>query len=185
MVSREEQRARVEAALAAHLLEHGLARTSLRELARAASVSDRMLLYYFMDKTEVLGCAAQRIAADLAAHIEDAVGEGARLAPLALLERAATLVTRAEVKPYMRLWIQMIAAAGRGEAPFPAIAEAMLSGFLTRVEAHLAMDDAADREAIAAMIVAAVDGLAIIDIGRGPDLAERAAGSFGHLLKPS
>ncbi|HRE33537.1 MAG TPA: TetR family transcriptional regulator [Sphingopyxis terrae] len=147
MVSREEQRARVEAALAAHLLDHGLAQTSLRELARAAAVSDRMLLYYFADKAEVLGCAAQRIAADLAGHIGEAVGEGERLAPLALLERAGALVTRAEIRPYMRLWVQMIAAAGRGEAPFPAIAEAMLAGFLAWVEAHLAIDEAADRQA--------------------------------------
>jgi AcrR family transcriptional regulator len=184
MVSREEQRARVEVALAAHLLDHGLAQTSLRELARAAAVSDRMLLYYFTDKAEVLGCAAQRIAADLAGHIGEAVGEGERLAPLALLERAGALVTRAEIRPYMRLWVQMIAAAGRGEAPFPAIAEAMLAGFLAWVEAHLAIDEAADRQAVAAMIVAAVDGLAIIDIGRGPDLAARAARAISHLGPP-
>ena len=155
MVSREEQRARVEVALAAHLLDHGLAQTSLRELARAAAVSDRMLLYYFTDKAEVLGCAAQRIAADLAGQIGEAVGEGERLAPLALLERAGALVTRAEIRPYMRLWVQMIAAAGRREAPFPAIAEAMLAGFLAWVETHLAIDEAADRQAVAAMIVAA------------------------------
>jgi hypothetical protein len=34
------------------------------------------------------------------------------------------------------------------------------------------------------MIVAAVDGLAIIDIGRGPDLAARAARAISHLGRP-
>ena len=92
MVSREEQRARVEAALAVHLLDHGLAQTSLRELARAAAVSDRMLLYYFTDKAEVLGCAAQRIAADLAGHIGARVRRELRGDRLEVLEEPAQRV---------------------------------------------------------------------------------------------
>jgi AcrR family transcriptional regulator len=45
MSTRDEQRDKVVERLAGHLLEHGLARTSLRQLAAAAGVSDRMLLY--------------------------------------------------------------------------------------------------------------------------------------------
>ncbi|MFY8208820.1 MAG: TetR/AcrR family transcriptional regulator, partial [Caulobacter sp.] len=46
---RDEQRARVIAVLADHLLATGLSQASLRQLAAAAGVSDRMLLYYFAD----------------------------------------------------------------------------------------------------------------------------------------
>lgn len=44
MVSREEGRRQVQTALARHLLDSGLSRTSLRQLAGAAGISDRMLL---------------------------------------------------------------------------------------------------------------------------------------------
>ena len=49
---RDTQRAAVTERLSSHILAHGLARSSLRELAAAAGVSDRMLLYYFDDKSE-------------------------------------------------------------------------------------------------------------------------------------
>ena len=54
MSPRDEQRERVIGALTGHLLRTGLSQSSLRQLAAAAEVSDRMLLYYFVDKAEVL-----------------------------------------------------------------------------------------------------------------------------------
>ena len=46
MTTREEQRQLVIERLSRHLLDVGLAQASLRQLAAAAGVSDRMLLYY-------------------------------------------------------------------------------------------------------------------------------------------
>ncbi|MCA3750444.1 MAG: TetR family transcriptional regulator, partial [Phenylobacterium sp.] len=55
MTVRAAQRQVVTERLAGHLLASGLSRTSVRQLAAAAQVSDRMLLYYFRDKAEALG----------------------------------------------------------------------------------------------------------------------------------
>ena len=49
--------------LADHMLAHGLIGSSLRPLAKAAGTSDRMLLYYFRDKEELLAATSQLIAA--------------------------------------------------------------------------------------------------------------------------
>mgnify|MGYP000446911998 CR=1 FL=1 len=54
MALRAAQRQVVTERLAGHLLASGLARTSVRQLAAAAGISDRMLLYYFRDKAEAL-----------------------------------------------------------------------------------------------------------------------------------
>ena len=62
MSIRDARREVVIERLAAHLLEHGLSRTSLRQLASAAGESDRMLLYYFADKAELLGAVVTRLA---------------------------------------------------------------------------------------------------------------------------
>lgn len=174
MVSREEQRARVEVALAAHLLDHGLAQTSLRELARAAAVSDRMLLYYFTDKAEVLGC---RRAANRRGPCRAYWRSGRRRREGSRRLPSSNGPGHSSRAPKSALYATMGSddcSGGPRRNPFPRHRRNVLAGFLSWVEAHLAIDEAADRQAVAAMIVAAVDGLAIIDIGRGPDLAARA-----------
>ena len=49
--------------LADHMLAIGIGASSLRTLAKAAGTSDRMLLYYFRDKDELVAATLERIAA--------------------------------------------------------------------------------------------------------------------------
>ena len=58
----DARRAAIVERLADHVLVHGLVAASLRPLAKAAGTSDRMLLYYFSDKTEIIAATLQRIA---------------------------------------------------------------------------------------------------------------------------
>ena len=76
MSIRHAQREAVIERLAGHMLEHGLAAISLRQLAAAAGVSDRMLLYYFADKAEVLSVTLTRIAKMMADALVEALLEG-------------------------------------------------------------------------------------------------------------
>lgn len=183
MSGRQKQREKVEAALAAHLLETGLAKTSLRQLATAAGVSDRMLLYYFDDKAEALACATQRVAAELAAHVAGAMKSDGRLSPIALMREAVAVTTRPDTRPYMRLWVEIVAAAARNEAPFAGIADQVMAGFQQWAEQHLDIDDPEERESVAAMVIALIDGIAIVDICRGASLAGRAAGALSILAE--
>ncbi|MEI6159755.1 MAG: TetR family transcriptional regulator [Roseococcus sp.] len=80
MSIREERRSAALARMADHLLREGLAGASLRALAKAAGTSDRMLLYYFADKDELLGATLAHIAAELAALLDQA-GSGAGRRP--------------------------------------------------------------------------------------------------------
>jgi len=178
MAPKLEQREKVEAALGAHLLATGLSQTGLRALARAAGVSDRMLLYYFVDKAEALSCATSRVAANLAALVSEAIPAGQRLPPLALMREAAALTTRPDVRPYMRLWVEIVAAAAREEAPYPLVAAQTMAGFMTWALDRLDLDPSEDREAAAAMVIATIDGIALVDICGGPELAIRAAASI-------
>ncbi|HWA63137.1 MAG TPA: TetR/AcrR family transcriptional regulator [Caulobacteraceae bacterium] len=186
MISRDEQRARVVDQLAAHLLRTGLADASLRQLAGAAGVSDRMLLYYFSDKAEVLAAALERVAAQLAGRLEAAVPAGTVLPASKLIAVAAVLTTEDEMRPYMRLWIEVVAAAARGEAPFVEIARQIAAGFMQWIEARLVPgqpDDPEARQAAAAAILAAIDGLALLEVCAGGDLTKSAAQTMGTLLR--
>ncbi len=162
MSKREDQRGRAIDKLAAHVLETGLAQTSLRQLAQAAGVSDRMLLYYFKDKTEVLACVLVHIATQMAHHLDTALPGDAVLTPHELFTKTADLTLGKKFRPYMRLWVEAIAAAGRGEPLYTQLANEIAKGFLAWIEARLATRDKAKRKAEAAMILAMVDGLAIL-----------------------
>ena len=63
----DTRRAEIIQRLTDYVLTEGLSAASLRPLAKAAGISDRMLLYYFADKavmmTATLGVIAMRIMA--------------------------------------------------------------------------------------------------------------------------
>lgn len=182
MSIRDTQREAVIERLARHLLEHGLARTSLRQLAAAAGVSDRMLLYYFADKAEVLAAAMARVAGELSLRLAEAIPDGAPLKPAVLVRRAAAFTTGPEMRRFMRLWVEVVAAAARGEAPFPAIVTQVMAGFRHWVDARLDLPEGADREGTAAAIIAVIDGLALVDICSADEIAPRMAQALSTLL---
>lgn len=182
MSIRDEQRDKVVERLAGHLLEHGLARTSLRQLAAAADVSDRMLLYYFADKAEVLAAVMARVASELAMRLAEAIPDGAPLSPAELVRRAAAFTTRQEMRRFMRLWVEVVAAAARGEAPFPQIVAQVMAGFRHWVDTRLDLPVGADREGTAAAIIAVIDGLALVDMCSEDEIAPRMAAALANLL---
>ncbi len=182
MSIRDAQREAVTERLAGHLLEHGLARTSLRQLASAAGVSDRMLLYYFADKAEVLSACMARVAGELSLRLAEAIPDGTPLRPAELVRRAAAFTTGAEMRRFMRLWVEVVAAAAREEAPFPAIVAQVMAGFRDWVDRRLDLPQGADREGTAAAVIAVIDGLALVDICSGDEIAPRMAAALSVLL---
>lgn len=179
---RDDQREKVVDLLSAHLLETGLSQTSLRQLAAAAGVSDRMLLYYFSDKADVLTAAMARLAGELAMRLGSALPEQERLLPADLVLHATAFSTQPEMRRFMRLWIEVVAAAARNEVPFVSIAGQIASGFRLWVDARLDVPPGADRDAVASAVVAIVDGLALIDICDGNDMAPRMADALSLIL---
>lgn len=179
---RDTQREAVIERLAAHLLDHGLARISLRQLAQAAGVSDRMLLYYFADKAEVLATVMARVAGELSLRLAEAIPDGAPLRPAELVRRASEFTTGPEMRSYMRLWVEVVAAGAQGEAPFPAIVSQVMAGFRLWVDERMDLPAGADREGTAAAVIAMIDGLALVDICSEDVSAPQMAAALAALL---
>jgi AcrR family transcriptional regulator len=166
MGSKEDQRERAIRLLAATLLEKGLAETSLRQLAKAA---------------DILASTLSRIALEMTVLLTDAIPENANLPPVDFIA-AATAVTQAPVmRPYMRLWIEIIAVAARGEQPYSAVANQVTTGFLGWIETRLAGEASETKRSTAAMIFAMIDGLAILDMCAGEGQSAMAARAFKAL----
>ena len=168
----DTRRAAILDALADHVLAHGLAASSLRPLAKAAGLSDRMLLYYFKDKTEVVGAVLETIATRQMAVMGAAAGPPLPLAQLQT--RLAASLLADDAWPYMRLWLEAAALAAQGDAMFAAIGERIGRAFLAWGSAQLAADTPAARELDAARLLTSFEGMVLLKAIGMEDVARRA-----------
>ncbi len=175
MQVREEQAAEAAKAIADHLFEHGLAKTSLRQLAAAANVSDRMLVYYFGSKAEALRAGALKLAERFADDLRtrDQVPDQATFEEL--VEIAIGLFSDDQVKPFMRLWIDIISAAGHGVVPYPDVVKTISRFLIGWIDSRLSTEDPEQRAQEAAGILAMIDGLALLGEAAGEETRDQAA----------
>jgi AcrR family transcriptional regulator len=161
----EARRRAVAERLADYLLQFGLQAASLRPMAAASGTSDRMLLYYFTDKNELLAVTLGVIAERLV-KILDAALPGTHPYSV-LLPRITELLTSPSVKPYMQIWLELAALAARNAEPYRTIAGQIADGFLHWTAARLQVDNQQQRAATASLLLATVDGLALLhSLGR-------------------
>lgn len=185
MVSKEQQRQRATALIAQHLLAVGLSETSLRQLAGAAEVSDRMLLYYFADKADVILSALSHVVGAMTTLLASAIPENASLSPKDLIAKALDVTQGGAMRPYMRLWIEIVAAAARGEQPYKNVSSQIALGFLAWIESRLAGEASDAKRATAAMAFAIIDGIALLDVCAGQDQSKLAISALTELAFPN
>lgn len=157
----DDRRSVIVDRLADHVLAHGLEASSLRPLAAAAGLSDRMLLYYFKDKAEVITAALNqtsvRLVALLAQHMDP------RPLPLAQLHAKLVAVLFDEaIWPYQRMWLEIVARAAQGDAFYKATGEAMGRGFLAWGAAQLDSPTPEARAADAARLMVMLEGMVLL-----------------------
>ena len=173
-MSRTEQRkSAILDRLADHVLAHGLVASSLRPLAKAAGTSDRMLLYYFADKAEIISATlariAERMTTALAAHTTP------EPLPLdALTAHLAGIVGRDEFWPYMCVWLELASRAGRGDPLYVPVAAAIGHGFLAWGAAQLDAPDEESRARDAAKLLVRIEGMVLVSAIGLRDTAERS-----------
>ncbi len=153
--------------IADHILTHGLIATRLRPLAKAAQTSDRMLLYYFRDKAEIMASALEVVAARMVALMS------ANVAPqplpfVVLMPQLAKMVGDDAFWPFMRVWLEIASRAAGGDAFYLQTGEALGRGFLAWGAAQIATEDEAERTQLAARLLVTVEGMVLLkSIGLG------------------
>ncbi len=174
MKIRDERRTAAIDRMADYILVHGLAAANLRDLASAAGTSDRMLLYYFKDKSELMATTLTTIAERLTRLLDNTIPAGARLPYASLLKAVWGIVGSESLRPFMRLWMELAANATRGGQPHQPIAAAIIDGFAAWIADHLDAAEGQDRLQQAALLLATVDGLLLLDAVGRREIAEQA-----------
>jgi AcrR family transcriptional regulator len=156
----QDRRAVLTGRLADHLLAHGLGQTSLRVLAPAVGTSDRMLLYYFRDKDDLLSAAAL----ELGQRFQDMLTAGppGPIPAETLLSLLLDLARTEAVRPYLALWLDMAGRAAYGDPLWQQAGRAIGLGFRDWIAARLDLPAGADPGAAARALLARIEGEVVL-----------------------
>jgi AcrR family transcriptional regulator len=170
----DEKRSMIIDRLADHILAHGLVASSLRPLAKAAGTSDRMLLYYFTDKAEIISATITRIAERMTASL--LARTASQPLPLNdLIAHLSTIVLQAEFWPYMCVWVELASRAARGDPLYVPIAAQIGEGFLGWGAAQLDAPDEETRTHDAARLLVVIEGMVLVKAIGLNDVVSRAS----------
>ncbi len=144
------------------LLQAGVAQIPLRELAAQLGTSDRMLLYYFKDKDDLVRSSLAEISSRLAAKL-GAAPSLRKAGPKALLDRAVALFAAPALTPFMTVWADLSALGSRGEEPFRSLASQSVQWWLGWLEQRLDVKDYSNRRDLAAAILTVLEGARLLE----------------------
>ena len=161
--------------MADHLLSKGLGAATLRPLAVAAETSDRMLLYYFNDKDELLSATLHRVAERMLAQLDEAVPVGKPRSFRILLAEVRAILASDSIKPFMHLWLDLASGAARGLQPHRLVAGEIADGFLAWVTSRLRVETRSDQAPSAALFLALIEGMHVLEAIERPSIADSAA----------
>lgn len=129
-----KRRAELAGAATDHALEHGLIGLSLRPLAAAVGTSDRMLLYHFADKDDV-------VATVLRASNERSITEIRRIPPSRDLHRAVldlwAATTAGQLERCQRLYVEAAALGLLGREPYVTVVREANERWVAAISDHL------------------------------------------------
>ena len=154
------RRAEIVSRLVPHVLEAGLGDVSLRRLAGVADTSDRMLLYYFDDKDDLLMAVLLEIGEQQAAALDEAVGSEP-LPPAKALRTVWNALTSDAFADHLRLWLELSSRASRGDPAFGALVEGVRERSVEWAS-HLLDVPKREKRALSLLLMAAIDGQAVL-----------------------
>jgi len=147
--------------LADHLLAHGMKEASLRRLAATAGMSDRMLLHYFVNKEELITATLILITERLIGLLENARPE--QLPYHILLPHLAGMMNHPQIRPYLRLWLELVSLSTGEEEFYHATARQIRDIFYNWVASALKVDLEEERRPLAALAFATIEGFVLLD----------------------
>ncbi len=155
----EKRRQEIITAAAAHLVAHGFQNSGLRAIAQSAGISDRMIMYYFDTKEDLVAAALEMIGANIAAGMDDAVPQG-NATPRQILDALQDALLSEEAQAIMRLWFEIIGLAMRGQQPYEQTAARLLQQSEEQIRAKLR----ADQKHRAREVLATLEGRVMVEL---------------------
>jgi AcrR family transcriptional regulator len=171
----ETKRQMVVENTADYLLLHGLKEATLRKLASAVGMSDRMLMHYFKDKDELITATLAVLTTRLVGLLESARAEQMPFEKFMLY--LAAMMKQPQVRPYLRLSLELAALSAEGEGGYNATAQKICDDFFRWIASALQVEREEDRIPLAALAFATTEGFMVLDaLGSASIIASALSG---------
>ena len=158
-----------------HLLLHGLKDATLRNLAVTAGISDRMLMHYFTNKEELIQAALTVSTTRLVNLLESSRAESMPFEKF--LPYLAQMMKHPQVRPFLRLSLELAALMADGESSYVAIAQKLCNDFYLWMASAMQVEREEDRLNLAALAFATTEGFMVLDaLGSAPIIASALEG---------
>ncbi len=178
MADREQQRRALVEGAADYVMREGLTGLSLRPLAASLETSDRMLLYYFSSKDDLIDEVLKVLSANLQALLGSAI-PGVRVSVTTLVVAADALLAAPEMRPAVEVCLELLGLAARGAEPYATAARTLLRDWVAWAERHID-GPARGRRSRAIGAVACIEGILVL---RGSGLGEGLPAALLGLLR--
>lgn len=154
-----QKRREIVLAVAGHLIRDGFANSGIRALAESAGISDRMLMYYFETKEELIASALMVMAENMSAGL-DALLPRRPVAAATIVDVMAQAAAREDQEAVLRLWFEVIGLAIRGQEPY----RSTVKRILARWEMWISDRLRTGQKDQAASVLAQIEGLLMLKL---------------------
>lgn len=162
----------LEGALAA-AFEHGLSQLTFGRVAKRLGISDRIVVYYFPTKDDLIGEVLYAMGAELQATLAPTLTTPAA-DHLELLRTVWPILAQVESDPVFALFFEAGGLAAAGREPFRTLVPQLMQAWIEWA-AEFVEGTRTRRCAEAEAAIAMLDGLLLVRQLAGPEVADRAA----------
>ena len=162
----------LEGALAA-AFDDGLSQLTFGRLAKRLGISDRVVVYYFPSKDDLIGEVLAAMGAELQATLAPAFASPAA-DHRELLRAVWPVLARPDADPVFALFFEAGGLAATGCEPYASLVPQLVEAWIEWAAAFI-RGTRSHRRAEAEVAIAVIDGLLLTRQLAGPEVANRAA----------
>lgn len=166
----------LEGAVAVAVAE-GLSRLSFGRVAARLGTSDRVVVYYFPSKDDLIGAVLVALGVQLQEALEPTLTSPAA-DHVALVRAVWPALAHPGADPVFALYFESLGLAASGREPYRSLIRVLFAGWIDWSVGYLT-GTSERRRAEAEAAVALLDGLLLLRQMAGPEAADRAARQLG------
>lgn len=165
-------------AVAEVVLREGLAKLTFQRVAEELGTSDRMVVYYFPTKEDLVMAAVTSLSARMQLLLGQAFGNEPQ-APDVLLRMAWPVFKKKNADRIFQVFLELVGYSAAKIEPYRSIVRAILEEWVKWLSERVDAKSSQERRRQALGIVARVDGLLLLRHGMGTAAADDAAHALG------
>lgn len=148
----EEKKAAWLNAMGTFVLDNGLSAASLRPLAKAAGTSDRMLIYHFASKDELITQLLKFLFEQLGEILKDLFPAERAKSRVECALNIVNYIEASKYQDYMRVWLEVVASSAQNDKVFANIGKTLTNDLEHWIIDYLPEDDPDPKKAARAIL---------------------------------